>query len=41
MADQVRHHSIPLDIMDDLASRFIINAPEGEKQDLIRMCFQV
>ncbi len=36
-----RLHSIPLDILDDLASRFIINAPEAEKQDLIRMCFQV
>ena len=36
-----RHHSIPLEILDDLASRFIINAPEGEKSDLIRVCFQV
>ncbi len=36
-----RLHSIPLDILDDLASRFIINAPEGEKEDLIRVCFQV
>ncbi len=40
-ADGGRLHSIPLDILDDLASRFIINAPEGEKQDLIRVCFQV
>ncbi len=36
-----RAHSIPLDILDDLASRFIVNAPQEERQDLIRMCFQV
>mgnify|MGYP000117570867 CR=1 FL=1 len=34
-------HSIPLDILDDLGSRFIINVPEDERRDLIRICFQV
>ncbi|XP_014675388.1 PREDICTED: m7GpppN-mRNA hydrolase-like, partial [Priapulus caudatus] len=32
---------IPTDILDDLCSRFIINIPEEERQDLIRVCFQV
>ncbi|KAF3420005.1 hypothetical protein E2986_04885 [Frieseomelitta varia] len=34
-------HSIPSDILDDLSSRFIINVPEEERRDLIRICFQV
>lgn len=34
-------HSIPLAILNDLASRFIINAPPDQKEDLIRMLFQV
>lgn len=34
-------HSIPLEILDDLGARFIINIPEAEQQDLIRICFQV
>ncbi|XP_046624883.1 m7GpppN-mRNA hydrolase [Neodiprion virginianus] len=34
-------HSIPLDILDDLRSRFIINVPEEEKKDLVRICFQI
>jgi len=36
-----RHHSIPLDILDDLGSRFIINLPEMLRTDLIRICFQM
>lgn len=36
-----RVHSIPLEILDDLGSRFIINIPEAERKDLIRICFQV
>jgi mRNA-decapping enzyme subunit 2 len=36
-----RQHSIPLEILDDLGSRFIINVPEEERKDLIRICFQV
>ncbi|XP_075542312.1 m7GpppN-mRNA hydrolase-like [Dermacentor variabilis] len=31
----------PLDILDDLCSRFIINIPEEERKDPIRLCFQV
>nr|XP_018906093.1 PREDICTED: m7GpppN-mRNA hydrolase isoform X1 [Bemisia tabaci] len=34
-------HTIPIDILDDLGSRFIINVPIEERQDLIRLCFQV
>lgn len=33
-------HHIPTDILDDLASRFIINTPEA-RSDLIRLCFQL
>ncbi|KAH8242465.1 hypothetical protein KR032_006990 [Drosophila birchii] len=32
---------IPSDILDDLASRFIINVPDMELNNLIRICFQV
>ena len=34
-------HSIPLSILDDLGSRFIINIPEEERKDIIRIMFQV
>ncbi|XP_015596667.1 m7GpppN-mRNA hydrolase isoform X2 [Cephus cinctus] len=34
-------HLIPLDILDDLSSRFIINVPEEERKDLVRICFQI
>ena len=34
-------HRIPLSVLDDLAVRFLINLPEWEKSDLIRICFQV
>jgi len=33
--------SIPKDILDDLSSRFIINVPEEERKDVIRICFQI
>uniref|UniRef100_A0A182WDN1 m7GpppN-mRNA hydrolase n=1 Tax=Anopheles minimus TaxID=112268 RepID=A0A182WDN1_9DIPT len=33
--------AISSDIMDDLASRFIINVPEQERKNLIRICFQM
>ena len=36
-----KQHSIPLEILDDLGSRFIINLPEDQRKDLIRICFQV
>jgi len=32
---------IPSDILDDLSSRFLINLPEGEKSDPIRLFFQI
>ncbi|XP_055383540.1 putative uncharacterized protein DDB_G0282133 [Condylostylus longicornis] len=35
------HHQIPSDILDDLASRFIINTPVDERQNFIRICFQI
>ena len=41
MTETVRQHSIPLEILDDLGSRFIINVPEEERKDLIRICFQI
>ncbi|XP_075237251.1 m7GpppN-mRNA hydrolase-like [Lycorma delicatula] len=34
-------HIIPVEILDDLSSRFIINVPQEERKDLIRICFQV
>lgn len=35
------NHTIPSDILDDLASRFIINVPMKERSDIIRICFQI
>ncbi|XP_014207360.1 m7GpppN-mRNA hydrolase [Copidosoma floridanum] len=34
-------HAIPIDILDDLSSRFIINIPEEERKNHIRICFQI
>ncbi|CAH2008018.1 unnamed protein product [Acanthoscelides obtectus] len=34
-------HSIPIDILNDLLTRFIIYVPESAKQNLIRICFQI
>lgn len=34
-------HTIPLDILDELAARFLINMPLEEREDLVRVCFQV
>lgn len=33
--------NISCDILDDLASRFIINVPVEERENLIRICFQM
>ncbi|CAD6208547.1 GSCOCG00010542001-RA-CDS [Cotesia congregata] len=33
--------AIPSDILDDLSSRFIINIPEEDRKDLVRICFQI
>ncbi|CAF4955792.1 unnamed protein product [Pieris macdunnoughi] len=34
-------HSIPLYILDDICSRFIINLPKEERADMVRLCFQI
>jgi len=34
-------YKIPPDILDDLCSRFIVNVPEEERKDLVRLCFQI
>lgn len=34
-------YQVPKEILDDLSSRFIINIPEHDKQDIVRICFQV
>lgn len=34
-------HTIGTDILDDLGSRFIINVPVEERNNLIRICFQI
>ncbi|CAH0553454.1 unnamed protein product [Brassicogethes aeneus] len=34
-------HSIPIDILNDLLTRFLIFVPESAKQNLIRICFQI
>lgn len=34
-------HSIPLDILSDLLSRFIINVPAAATENHIRLCFQI
>ena len=32
---------LPEDVLDDLASRFLINLPEEEKQDTVRLMFNL
>eukprot|EP00092_Neocalanus_flemingeri_P003858 GFUD01004154.1.p1 GENE.GFUD01004154.1~~GFUD01004154.1.p1 ORF type:complete len:416 (-),score=116.83 GFUD01004154.1:73-1320(-) len=34
-------HAIPLSVLDELASRFLINMPLEERDNLIRVCFQL
>ncbi|XP_013183679.1 m7GpppN-mRNA hydrolase [Amyelois transitella] len=34
-------HSIPIDMLDDLCSRFIINLPQEDRGNLVRICFQI
>ena len=38
---QFRNHSIPHDILDELAARFIIPMREEERRDLVRVCFMI
>ena len=28
------------EVLDDLCSRFLLNVPEEEREDVIRLCFQ-
>ena len=39
--DTASCHAIPQSILDELAARFLINVPEEEKHDLVRICFQL
>lgn len=41
MATLPERNSIPTEILDDLSSRFIVNVPEEERREPIRLCFQV
>ena len=41
MAEQFRNHSIPRDILDELAARFIIPMREEERRDMVRVCFML
>ncbi|XP_049938674.1 m7GpppN-mRNA hydrolase [Schistocerca serialis cubense] len=34
-------HSMPIGVLDDLCSRFIINLPKEEREELVRVCFQI
>ena len=36
-----RNHRIPVTILDELAVRFVINLPEWERTNLVRVCFQL
>jgi len=36
-----RTHSIPVDILDELAVRFILHIPPEEKDNMVRVCFQI
>lgn len=33
--------NIPQDVLQDLCSRFLINIPDNEKNDMVRICFQI
>ncbi|XP_060850912.1 m7GpppN-mRNA hydrolase [Rhopalosiphum padi] len=39
--DQMKQNKLTKEILDDLSCRFIINVPEVERQNLIRICFQI
>ena len=32
---------IPKDVLDDLCSRFLVNVPASERDDNVRLCFQI
>ncbi|XP_055314962.1 m7GpppN-mRNA hydrolase [Sitodiplosis mosellana] len=35
------NHTISADTLDDLASRFIINIPDNDRSNFVRICFQI
>lgn len=35
------NHTISADTLDDLASRFIINIPDSDRSNFVRICFQI
>ncbi|XP_031574113.1 m7GpppN-mRNA hydrolase-like [Actinia tenebrosa] len=37
----VYNRSIPAEILEDLCSRFLINIPDEERKDVVRLCFQI
>ncbi|UXI22546.1 hypothetical protein NH340_JMT08489 [Sarcoptes scabiei] len=39
--DFIKSLRIPLEVLDDLTSRFLLNMPPEEKDDPIRICFQI
>lgn len=39
--DEQKQNKLTKEILDDLSCRFIINVPEEERQNLIRICFQI
>ena len=39
--DSKNEGRIPVDILYDLISRFIINIPEDERKNMVRICFQI
>jgi len=36
-----KEHCIPVDILDEIAARFIVNLNNEERQDTVRICFQL
>jgi len=38
---QYSKHTIPVDILDEIAARFIVNLNQEERKNFVRICFQV
>jgi len=38
---QYKEHSIPVEILDEIAARFIVNLNDEERKDTVRICFQL
>lgn len=39
--DTKKRLQIPVEVLDDLCSRFLLNIPSQEKDDMVRLCFQI